>query len=488
MTERLDRCLEKHGGAIDEAVARFGLPLHVFFSEEMERTAGEFRAVVERLYPRTLILFAVKSNPCRGAVRAAARLGLGVDTASEHELRAALEEGVPPEKIVCNGNAKTSRYLEAIVQSGAVCAVDNEDELDELSRTAAKRGENVPVLVRFRGMPLSGFTTDDQTTASEWTKFGFPIDEAEEVFVRVREGVGISFEGISAHIGTQIAAPAAYERLAVHFVSLAKRATACGLTVSRMDFGGGYPVSFVDEAGWRAFQTRLLARLRNPAGESGAVTWNDLPMGYAGKVGTADSVWSGKAYWSAAPGAAMLEHVLSFRHADGRSTVEHLAELGGPTLVVEPGRSLMAGAGVTLAEVRGTKRVLGHEIVSLDLGIVNHGTNLISPDIFPVAVLPRRGDDEPIEAFLAGRLCFSGDMLSKVKVRLNRAPRPGERAAVYLTGAYSADHFASNSCGFPLPAKVAVRGDGAVEVWRRAQTFEDVFPDVGVSQGASSRE
>ncbi len=94
-------------------------------------------------------------------------------------------------------------------------------------------------------------------------------------------------------------------------------------------------------------------------------------------------------------------------------------------------------------------------------------------------LLPRREDDVPVDAFLAGRLCFSGDMLSKVKTRLNRAPRVGERVAIYATGAYSADHFASNSCGFPLPAKVAVRRDGTVEVWRRAQTFEDVFGPLG---------
>ncbi len=476
MIERLDAELQHHHDAIERAVDRHGLPLHVFFLEEMERSAAQFRDVLDRLYRRAVVLFAVKSNPCRGAVRAAARLELGTDTASEHELRAALEEGVSPEKIVCNGNAKTSRYLEAIVQSGAICAVDNEDELDELSRTAVKRGARAPVLVRFRGMPLSGFTADDQTTASEWTKFGFPIDEADEVFAQVCDSPGVRFEGISAHIGTQIADPLAYERLVVHFVALARRAMTRDLLVSRIDFGGGYPVSFASEEEWASFRTRLLARLRRPTGFNNAITWNDLPMGYAG-AGTkkAHPSWVGKAYWSARPGARMLEHLLTFVHPDGRTTIEHLAELGSPMLVVEPGRSLMAPAGVTLAEARGTKDVLGNRVVSLDLGITNHGTNLISPDIFPVAVLPRRPNDEPVEAFLAGRLCFSGDMLSKVKVRLNRAPRPGERMAIYLTGAYSADHFASNSCGFPLPGKVAVDVDGRVEVWRRAETFDDVF-------------
>ncbi|MDD5264904.1 MAG: alanine racemase [Candidatus Bipolaricaulis sp.] len=476
----LDRELARHEAVIERAVETFGLPLHVVFKDKVERSANGYREVLRRLYPNSSILFAVKSNPCRGAVRTAARLGLGADAASEHELRAALEEGIPAERIVANGNAKTSQYVEAIVSSGALSSVDNADELEELSRAATSRHVRTPILIRFRGMPLSGFTADDQTTAAAWTKFGFSIDEAGEVFARVAGAPGLRFVGISAHVGTQIADPVAYELLTVHMVALARRAVASGLALSAIDLGGGYPVSFVTEAEWAGFQAQLLDRLRAPVRPGASVTWTDLPMGYGGAEPEADSpTWVGKAYWSAHPASAMLERALAFGHPDGKSTVQHLADLGSPTLIVEPGRSLMATSGVTLAEVRGTKSVLGNLVVSLDLGITNHGTNLITNDIFPVAILPRKADDVPVDAFLAGRLCFSGDMISKVKVRLNRAPRVGERAVVYLTGAYSADHFASNSCGFPLPAKVAVDGAGRLDVWRRPQRFEDVFGPVG---------
>jgi diaminopimelate decarboxylase len=477
MTEYPDQRLARHHDLIEAAVGRYGLPLHVFFAEEMKQNAKGYDEVLARLYPKALVLFAVKSNPCRGAVRAAARLGLGADTASEHELRAALEEGIPPERIVCNGNAKTSRYIESIVQCGALCAVDNEDELDELSRTAARRGARVPTLVRFRGMPLSGFTADDQTTAADWTKFGFPISQAGDVFARVGRSPGVKLEGISAHIGTQVADAVAYERLVAIFVALAEDAGRQGLDVSRIDLGGGYPVSFVSEVEWAEFKARLFGRIRGARPQGEAVTWAEAAMGYAGACVDGDSCpdWVGKAYWSPYPAAKMLEHLLTFAHPDGRTTIEHLVDLGSPTLIVEPGRSLMATAGVTLAEVRGTKSVLGNRVVSLDLGITNHGTNVITPDIFAAAVLPRRDGDEPIEAFLAGRLCLTGDMISKVKVRLNRAPQAGERVVLYATGAYSADHFASNSCGFPRPGKVAIDASGRLEVWRRPETFEDVF-------------
>jgi hypothetical protein len=76
-------------------------------------------------------------------------------------------------------------------------------------------------------------------------------------------------------------------------------------------------------------------------------------------------------------------------------------------------------------------------------------------------------------------LCFSGDMISKAKVPLNRLPQRGDRFVLYHTGAYSADHFASNSCGFPRPVKVAVLPDGRVELWRAPEAFESLFGDPG---------
>ncbi len=474
-TSRLDRLIDKHASAIDTLIERFGLPLHVYFLEEMRENAVRFLKA-SHLYPNTIISFAVKANPCRGAVRAAKRLGLGADTASEHELRAALEEGIDPRRITCNGNAKSEEYLRMALAAGTYIAVDNQDEIASLERLAAEADRPGAVLVRFRGMPLSGLTSADQTTAADWTKFGFHIDEADEIFGRLRRSSYLRPVGVSAHIGTQITDPAGYALLLDHLFALAERAAAAGIPIERLDIGGGFPVAFVEEEEWGRFKSRLLARVRREIPPEEGVTWNDLPLGYAHiERGEDEERWIGKSYYTPYPGGAMLEQILRHRFPDGMTTIDRLNAIGSPTLVVEPGRSLLATAGITLTRVMGTKEVLGHTIVSLDLGINNHGTNLISPDIFPAAVLPRREDDRRIEAFLAGRLCFSGDMISKVKIPLNRSPKRGERFVIYHTGAYSADHFAGHSCGFPRPGKVAIREDGSIEVWRAPDRFEDVF-------------
>ncbi|MFC2107896.1 hypothetical protein ACFLS5_00360 [Candidatus Bipolaricaulota bacterium] len=471
-THKLETLLRQHAEVIDRLIERYELPLHIVFLEQFQTNAMGFKDVLQTAYPHGLVAFAVKSNPCRGAVRAAGKLGLGTDVASENELRLALEEGISPERIICNGNAKSGAYLELALTEGCRIAIDNRDEVLEIERLTADRVRQADVLLRFRGMPLSGLTSADQTTAADWTKFGFHIDEAAALFSYFEDHETIRFRGVSAHIGTQIAEPRGYERLLDHLLRLTEEARALGLSPDVIDIGGGFPVAFLAEHEWRDFQNRLSNRFRTDSGES--VTWNDLPMGHAGNP-SAEAEWVGKAYWSAVPQSQMLAHLLNHAFADGRTCVERLEALDSPTLIIEPGRALMASTGITLTTVAGTKTVLDHTIVSLEMGINNHGTNLISPDMFPAAVLPSRPDDEPIEAFLAGRLCFSGDMISKAKVPLNRLPRRGERFVLFHTGAYSADHFASNSCGFLRPGKVAIRSNGKAEVWRKPEAFEEIF-------------
>ncbi len=208
--DALELLMLRHADAVERSVVRHGLPLHVLFLEQFERNAAGFRRTLSETYPNGFAAFAVKSNPCRGAVRAAARSHLGADVASENELRMALEEGIPSDRIICNGNAKSSVYLKAAMREGCLLAVDNADELAELERSTAKAGKPIDILLRFRGMPLSGLTSDDQTTAADWTKFGFHIGEAPALFTRLVAQPRLRFRGVSAHIGTQIAHPDGY--------------------------------------------------------------------------------------------------------------------------------------------------------------------------------------------------------------------------------------------------------------------------------------
>jgi diaminopimelate decarboxylase len=100
-----------------------------------------------------------------------------------------------------------------------------------------------------------------------------------------------------------------------------------------------------------------------------------------------------------------------------------------------------------------------HPLVTLDLGIVNHGTGLVEPDLYPWTLANdiERKDRRPYKAFVAGRLCFSGDLLSRYLVSFSRKPAHGDIVVIEKTGAYAPSFFASRANGFPLPNQVLVK-------------------------------
>ncbi len=462
---------------------QFGLPLHIYSKLAVRESADGLRKIIERLYPYTQMCFAAKSNPCRGAIQLVSELGLGVDCVSEHELQTALEEGIPADRIICNGNAKTDHYLSMIAEHSLLTAVDNMTEMEILDELASRRKSTTPILIRLSGMPLEGLTSADQTTAGAWTKFGFHFSELEAVLDSLQSFQHLRFAGYSAHIGTQICSADGYDRLMEYLFKASETATQMGLAVKHLNIGGGFPLNYLSEQDWLELNDRLKKQLRGETPTDQWVTWENIPAGYAhlnGRKPTASDEWRGKAYWTAYPGAKMLERLLTKTHDDGKTTADKLRDMGAPKLIVEPGRALFSSAGITVARVTAVKQVLGNNVIDLDMGIVNHSTNLVSPDMFPVEILPHEPDEQPAEVFLAGRLCFTGDMIAKIKIKVNRLPNRGDLAVIKMTGAYSADHFASNSCGFPRPAKIALDDVDRIEIWRQGEVFDDVFAEIKV--------
>lgn len=465
---------------LERLTRKFGLPLHIIFLDQLRRNAMEFLNSATRVYPDSVVAFAVKSNPCRGAIRAVSRLDIGIDAVSEFELQTALEESVSPAKIICNGNAKSDNYINMIVDCGALAAIDSFDELDAFNRSAGRKNKKIKALLRFSDMPLEGLTSTDQSTASSWTKFGFSFNDAHEVFNKAIKYQHVHIKGISAHIGTQVCDLSGYVRLFEHFFRIHHSASKVGLTLECFDIGGGYPVSYMSQTDWSSFKKKLRNQLAGESPVEDWVTWDNIRLGYGylDRPPIESDPWKGKAYWSEHPGVTMLGDALSSRLSDGSTVASRLKSSGSPRLILEPGRALLGTAGITIARVITVKYVRENLVVAVDMGINNHGTNLVTPDIFPMEILPSRPSDTPVEAFIAGRLCFTGDMISKVKVRLNRLPVRGDLLRIGHTGAYCADHFASNSCGFPRPAKIAIDQDGSIEIWRERESYKSVFDEV----------
>jgi diaminopimelate decarboxylase len=184
--------------------------------------------------------------------------------------------------------------------------------------------------------------------------------------------------------------------------------------------------------------------------------------------------WSGEKFYSPYPKEKMLARLLSGSIPFQGQEVplkKVLDQIGKPKLMVEPGRAIVGDAGITLARVADVYEVAGrYPLVTLELGIVNHGTGLVEPDLYPWTLANdiERKDRHPFKAFVAGRLCFSGDMLSRYLISFPRKPIRGDVAVIEKTGAYASTFFASQANAFPLPGQLLILSQQEPVVMRPA--------------------
>jgi len=384
-----------------EIAARVGTPCYVYSQAGiLER----FRAYEETLagLPH-LICYAVKANSNRAVLALLARAGAGFDIVSGGELYRVLEAGGAAERVVFSGVGKTPDEIEYALQAGVHSFnAESAEELALIDALAARRRVRARVSLRVNP-DVEAETHPYIATGLRRHKFGVELARAAAVWERAAALPHLRLEGLSCHIGSQLLDPAPILAAADRMLDLAERLRAAGFPVHLLDLGGGLGVAYRPEERTpdiRAFAARVRANM------------------------------------------------------EGR----------GLFLILEPGRSIAAEAGVLLTRVLYRKRADSKEFVVVDAAM----NDLIRPalyqshhDILPVRRLPR----PEILADVVGPVCETGDYLARD--RLMPDPLPGDLLAVATAGAY-AFVAASNYNSRPRPAEVLVEG----ERWRTVRARE----------------
>jgi diaminopimelate decarboxylase len=379
--------------------------------------ARAYRAAFAALAPDVDVIYASKAYFGQAMLRLACEEGLCVDVASGGELFAALRAGFPPERIYMHGNNKDARELgEALDARVGTIIVDNLDEVASLGREAAARGRVQPVLVRVTpGVKPS--THSYISTGQIDSKFGFSIEggPAREAVDAVRAAPSLELVGLHCHIGSQLFDLSGYGAAAA---IVADFVASCGGDDMRiMDMGGGLGIAYTRDDRPAAVEDYAEAVVESVRAEWGRI---GLPM---------------------------------------------------PRVLVEPGRSIVGRAGVTLYRVGGTKVIPGvRTYASVDGGM----SDLMRPMLYGAVyepLLANRAEAEPTETLrLVGKHCESGDVL--VSEAALPPVGPGDLVCLPATGAYGVS-MASNYNGVTRPAVVFVEGGTARLVTRR-ETYHDL--------------
>ncbi|ATE58209.1 diaminopimelate decarboxylase [Actinosynnema pretiosum] len=391
-----------------ELAARFGTPCQVLDEGTVRARARAFREAL----PEAEVVFAGKALPCREVYRWVADEGLSLDVCSAGELAIARSVGFPAERVLLHGNVKTPEDLKAALGYGVGrVVVDSFDEIEQLGALAEGPQD---VLVRVTP-GVDPRTHRAVATGVEDQKFGFSLagGDALEAVLRVVEQPSLRLVGLHCHVGSQVRHVAVYEEAARRVVGLI---ASCGVRIEQLDLGGGFAVPYLPGEG-------------------------EFDLGgFAHRVRVA------------------LSHECALRRVPV------------PRLSIEPGRAVVARAGVTLYRVAAVKRGVRRVFVAVDGGMSDNPRPALYGSRYAVRLVGRGGRRAPVT--VVGRHCEAGDVLAE-DVPLPEDVRAGDLLAVPVTGAYH-HALASNYNAVGRPPVVGVR-DGVARVLVRRETEEDLL-------------
>ena len=418
LTARLDGLgrLEVGGCLLSDLARTYGTPLYVLDEATLRSTCRAYREALAAHYPgEALALYASKANSSLAITALVASEGLGLDAVSAGELLTALQGGMAAERIVFHGNNKSAEELQLAVDRGVTVILDNWNDISLLATLAAGRPAPVRVLVRFTP-GIECHTHEYIRTGHLDSKFGFDPDQLEPVLQHL---VGCSWArltGLHAHIGSQIFELQPHRDLAGVLADAVALARSLGHPVGDLNVGGGLGIRYVAS--------------------------DDPP-----------SIQE----WVQTVGEAV-------------STACHHRGLALPRLLCEPGRSLVATAGVTVYEVGSRKEIPGiRTYLSVDGGMSDNPRPITYQSQYTALLADRPLAAATETVTVAGKHCESGDVLLK-DVALPPATS-GDHLVVLATGAYNAS-MSSNYNRIPRPAAVLVHVGVADLVQRREQPEE----------------
>ncbi|MBP8262418.1 MAG: diaminopimelate decarboxylase [Pseudomonas sp.] len=400
-----DGQLFAEGVALSAIAERFGTPTYVYSRAHIE---AQYRAYADALAGMPhLVCFAVKANSNLGVLNVLARLGAGFDIVSRGELERVLAAGGEPGKIVFSGVGKTRDDMRRALEVGVHCFnIESVDELERLQLVAAELGKTASISLRVNPDVDAG-THPYISTGLKENKFGIDIEQAPAVYARAAELANLRIVGVDCHIGSQLTSLPPFLDALERLLALIDQLAAQGIQIQHLDLGGGLGVQYRDE---------------------------QPPL-------AGDYI------------AAVRERL------KGRALA----------LVFEPGRSIVANAGVLLTRVEYLKHTAHKDFAIVDAAM----NDLIRPALYQAwmdvtPVQPRDGEARQYD--LVGPICETGDFLAKGR---ELVLAEGDLLAVRSAGAYGFV-MSSNYNTRGRAAEVLVDGEQAFEV-RRRETLAELY-------------
>lgn len=401
---------------------KYGTPLYVMNEDRIRENCRKYTGAMKKAFrDGSMPLYAGKALSVKGIYPVIDSEGLGADVVSPGEIFTCIAAGFPKEKMFFHGTNKTDADIEYALDMGVgYFVIDNMNELVALDAAAGRRGIVQKALLRVT-VGLDPHTLEAINTGKVDSQFGVPIEtgQAEGFVLGAVKAENIDPVGFHSHIGSQIMEPDSFfDQADILLGFAAEMMKKHGYTAQVFNIGGGFGVRYVD---------------------------SDPEVDIEGNI------------------FEISRHIKEGCEKTG---------FPEPVIFMEPGRSIVADAGVTLYETGGIKTVEGYrDYVTVDGGMTDNPRYALYKADYTVLNASRAGDEPDLECTIAGRCCESGDRIAE-DIMMKR-PERGDVVAVLGTGAYNYA-MASNYNRIPRPAMIML-SEGADRLIVRRQTFEDLI-------------
>lgn len=411
-------------GGLDtvELAKEYGTPLYVMDEDLIREHCRSFKKSIDNYYGGAgLVCYASKAFCCKAMCKIMMDEGIGLDVVSEGELYTAASVGFPMDKVCFHGNNKTDGELSlALEKKVGRIIVDNIFELERLNKLAGNAGVKANIMYRIKP-GIDAHTHDFVKTGQIDSKFGFAL-ETGEAFEAVKKAISlenINLAGLHCHIGSQIFDIDPFVHAAeimINFIEKIKNEL--DYEVKELNLGGGFGIKYTDA---------------------------DTPVEYD----------------------KYMEKV--------SVKVKELCKeknLNLPFILIEPGRSVAAPAGITLYTVGGIKDIPNiRTYVSIDGGMCDNPRYALYKSKYDAVVANRASEPKSENVTIAGKCCESGDLIGEgMPIQHVEA---GDTIAILATGAYNYS-MSSNYNRIPKPAVVMVK-EGSSRVVVKRETLEDII-------------
>ncbi|MER0238519.1 diaminopimelate decarboxylase [Fulvimarina sp. MAC8] len=404
-----DGLLHAEGVPVTRIANDIGTPFYCYSTATLVRHYDVFSSAFSDI--DALVCYAMKANSNQAVLKTLADRGAGADVVSAGELLRAMRVGIDPKKIMFSGVGKTIAEIDMAIALGIFCFnIESENELDLISARAVDA--EMTAHVSFRINPdVDAKTHAKISTGRKSDKFGIAYDRAEAIYARARDLPGIKVTGIDMHIGSQIIDLKPFDEAFDRLAALVHRLRAAGHEISHIDLGGGLGVPYKNA--------------------------------------------------DATPPEP---------HAYAEIVKRHVRDLDAK-IVFEPGRMIVANAGILVARVLYVKKDEGKTFVIVDAAM----NDLIRPTLYDawheIQPVKQSANAKTITADIVGPICESGDFLGKDR----EIPEVEEGDLVFLSsaGAYGAVQ-SSTYNSRPLIAETLVKGD-EYAVIRERQTIDELI-------------